>query len=118
MIVIGDTQLFVGESPVDDRAQIGLLMDSFRERNKNAIKVLFATGGRPGIHVAVTDDLISAGVRAGDLVKRLAAVSGGRGGGRPHFASAGVGDIGKVPALRERTPAIVRALIEERTQAD
>ena len=89
VIVVGDTQVFVGESPVDDRAQIGLLMDSFREQNKNAIKVLFATGGRPGIHVAVTDDLISAGVRAGDLVNKLAAVSGGRGGGRPHFASAG-----------------------------
>ena len=117
-IMIGDTQLFVGDSPVDDRAQIGLLMDSFRERNKNAIKVLFATAGRPGIHVAVTDDLISAGVRAGDLVNKLAAVSGGRGGGRPHFASAGVGDIDKVPAVRDKTPAIVRELLKERTQAD
>ena len=116
--MIGDTQLFVGDSPVDDRAQIGLLMDSFRERNKNAIKVLFATAGRPGIHVAVTDDLISAGVRAGDLVNKLAAVSGGRGGGRPHFASAGVGDIDKVPAVRDKTPAIVRELLKERTQAD
>ena len=115
--MVGNTQLFVGESPVDDRAQIGLLMDSFREQHKNAIKVLFVVGERGGIHVAVTDDLISAGLRAGDLVNRLAAVSGGRGGGRPHFASAGVGDIGKVPAVRERTPEIVRALLME-IQAD
>ncbi len=111
--MVGDTQLFVGESPVDDRGQIGLLMDSFREQNKNAIKVLFATGDRPGIHVAVTDDLISRGVRAGDVVTRIAEVSGGRGGGRPHFASAGVGDVAKMAEARAQTPVILRSLLAE-----
>ncbi|MCZ6917571.1 MAG: alanine--tRNA ligase [Gemmatimonadetes bacterium] len=109
--MIGDTRLVVGDSPVDDRGQIGLLMDSFRERNNNSIKVLFATGDRPGIHVAVTDDLISNGVRAGDLVKRIAEVSGGRGGGRPHFASAGAGDASKLDQARSQTQAIVERLL-------
>ena len=39
----------------------------------------------------LTDDLVSAGRKAGDLVNRIAALSGGKGGGRPHFASAGCG---------------------------
>ena len=109
--MIGATRLVVGESPVDDRGQIGLLMDSFRERSSNSIKVLFARGERPGIHVAVTDDLITTGIRAGDLVKRIAEVSGGRGGGRPHFASAGAGDASKLDEARTQTQAIVeRAL--------
>ncbi|MEE8193086.1 MAG: alanine--tRNA ligase [Gemmatimonadales bacterium] len=108
---VGDAKLFVGESPVSDRGQIGLLMDSFRAEHKNAIQVLFVSGDRPGVHVGVTDDLISRGVKAGDLVNRIAAVSGGRGGGRPHFASAGAGDPGKLGAAREQTPAIVAELV-------
>ncbi len=103
--------MIVGDSPVDDRGQIGLLMDSFRDQNKNAIKVLFVTGRRPGIHVAVTDDLVASGVRAGDLVQKIAEISGGRGGGRPHFASAGAGDPNKLGEARSKTPAIVKEVL-------
>jgi alanyl-tRNA synthetase len=106
--LIGEIRLIVGSSPVDDRGQIGLLMDSFRDQNSKAIKILFASGERPGIHVAVTDDLVSSGVRAGDLVQRIAQVSGGKGGGRPHFASAGAGDPAKLDQARFKTPEIVK----------
>jgi alanyl-tRNA synthetase len=71
------------------------------------VLVLFGTAGRGAVHVAVTDDLVKTGRRAGDLVQRIAAVSGGRGGGRPQFASAGLGDDADVPKVREATPAIV-----------
>jgi alanyl-tRNA synthetase len=108
---VGGTELLVGDSPVTDRGQIGLLMDSFREQHKNAIQVLFVRGDRPGIHVGVTDDLISRGVKAGDLVNRIAEVSGGKGGGRPHFASAGAGDPGRLPEAREQAPTIVSELL-------
>ncbi len=108
---VGDAKLFVGESPVSDRGQIGLLMDSFRAQHKNAVQVLFVSGDRPGVHVGVTDDLISRGVKAGDLVNRIAAVSGGRGGGRPHFASAGAGDPAKLGEARKQTPAIMAAAL-------
>ena len=108
---VGDVTLFIEESYVSDRAQVGLIIDSFRSRNKNAIELLLTTGDRPGLHVAVTDDLISRGVRAGDLVQRLAAVSGGKGGGRPHFASAGVGDTSKLSETRAKAPEIVAAAL-------
>jgi len=108
---LGDTTLKVGDAPVADRGQIGVLMDSFRERHHNAIQVLFVTGERACIHVAVTDDLIARGVKAGDVVNRIAAVSGGRGGGRPHFASAGAGDPARLDAARQETPAIVGGLL-------
>ncbi|MDH5550031.1 MAG: alanine--tRNA ligase [Gemmatimonadota bacterium] len=111
---IGEVELLVGDSPVSDRGQIGLLMDSFREQHKNAIQVLFAGGERAGIHVGVTDDLISRGIKAGDIVSRIAAVSGGRGGGRPHFASAGVGDPSKLGSARAATRQIVSDLLAAR----
>jgi alanyl-tRNA synthetase len=108
---VGGTELLVGDAPVTDRGQIGLLMDSFREQHQNAIQVLFVTGDRPGIHVGVTDDLISRGIKAGDVVNRIAEVSGGRGGGRPHFASAGVGDPGRLSQARAQAPEIVSQVL-------
>jgi alanyl-tRNA synthetase len=108
---IGDVDVHVGESDLDDRTQIGVLMDGFRAKHKRAISVLFTTGERPGIHVAVTDDLISRGLKAGDIVNAIAATAGGKGGGRPHFASAGVGDAALLGAARAQTPSIVQRFI-------
>jgi alanyl-tRNA synthetase len=111
---VAGVTVLVDESPVSDRAQVGLLMDAFREKNRKGIKVVFTTGERPSIFVAVTDDLVSSGVKAGELANELAAISGGRGGGRPHFASSGVGDVEKLPETKSRVVEIVRACLASR----
>jgi alanyl-tRNA synthetase len=97
----------VGATSAEDKDEIGALADRFREGRSGAVLVLFSDSGRGAIHAAVTDDLVQAGRRAGDLVGRLAAVSGGKGGGRPHFASAGAGDVARLPEARQQAPAIV-----------
>ena len=104
---VGDIELTVAETSSEDRAELGRIADAFREGRKNAVLVLFSSAGRGSIHVTLTDDLVSAGRKAGDLVNRIAALSGGRGGGRPHFASAGAGDPGRLPAARAATPELV-----------
>ena len=111
---IGDVELHVSESRLEDRGQIAALMDGFRAKHKGAISVLFTTGDRAGIHVAVTDDLVSKGIKAGDIANAIASTTGGKGGGRPHFASAGVGDATKLGEARARTPEIVRELASSR----
>jgi len=108
---IGDVELYVDESTLSDRDQIGLVMDAFRASHRRAVSVLFTNGERPGIHVGVTDDLVAQGVKAGDIAAALAAVSGGKGGGRPHFASAGAGDPAKLGETRAQTAAIVGRLL-------
>jgi len=109
---IGDVELHIDESDLDDRGQIALTMDAFRDKKRRAIRVLYTKGERPGIHVAVTEDLVAQGVKAGDIVKELAASTGGKGGGRPHFASAGVGDTALLGAARAQTPTIVRRFLK------
>jgi alanyl-tRNA synthetase len=99
----------VAETSSEDRAELGRIADAFREGRRNAVLVLFSSAGRGSIHVTLTDDLVSAGRKAGDLVNRIAALSGGKGGGRPHFASAGAGDPGKLSAARAATPELVSA---------
>jgi len=108
---IGAVELHLKESDLEDRNQIGLMMDSFRDKHRNAIQVLFTKGERPGVHVAVTEDLVASGVKAGEIANSIAAVSGGKGGGRPHFASAGAGDPAKMGLARERAPDIIRELL-------
>jgi alanyl-tRNA synthetase len=122
--VVGETaqvdgvSLTIAETTSDDRAEVGQIADRFREGKRNAVLVLFSTGGRGAIHVTVTDDLVGAGLKAGDLVNRIAALSGGKGGGRPHFASAGAGDPSKLTAARAATPALVSAWLGNRQVAE
>jgi alanyl-tRNA synthetase len=111
--VAGDTldvngvQVTIADIATDDRVEVGQIADRFREGKRNAVLVLFSNAGRGAIHVTLTDDLVGSGRKAGDLVNRIAALSGGKGGGRAHFASAGAGDPAKLPAARAATPALV-----------
>jgi alanyl-tRNA synthetase len=122
--VVGETaqvdgvSLTIAETTSEDRVEVGQIADRFREGKRNSVLVLFSTGGRGAIHVTVTDDLVGAGRKAGDLVNRIAALSGGKGGGRPHFASAGAGDASKLTAARAATPALVSAWLGNRQVAE
>ena len=115
---VDGVDLTIAETTSDDRAEVGRISDQFREGKRNGVLVLFSTGGRGGIHVALTDDLVRAGRNAGDLVNRIAALSGGRGGGRPHFASAGAGDATKLPQARAATRELVSAWLGGGTRAE
>jgi len=106
---IGGVAVTLGETGVEDREEVLALVDGFRTGKSGAVLVLFGTSGRGAVHVAVTDDLVGAGRKAGDLAGRIAAVSGGKGGGRPQFASAGAGDVARLPAARAEAPAIIAA---------
>jgi alanyl-tRNA synthetase len=114
----GGVELTVAESASEDRAELGQIADQFREGRRNAVLVLFSSAGRGSIHVALTDDLVSSGRKAGDLVNRIAALSGGKGGGRPHFASAGAGNPERMSAARAATPELVTAWLANRQVAE
>jgi alanyl-tRNA synthetase len=114
---VAGVELTVAETTSDDRAELGRIADTFREGRRNAVLVIFSSAGRGSIHVTLTDDLVSAGRKAGDLVNRIAAVSGGKGGGRPHFASAGAGDPERLPAARAATLELVTAWLGGMTPA-
>ncbi len=104
---IGGVSVTLADTELEDRDQVAELADRFRAGRRNALLVMFSPVGRGAIHVALTEDLVKAGRKAGDLVNRLAAVSGGKGGGRPGFASAGAGDPSRLGAAREAAPAII-----------
>ena len=110
---VGGVNVTIADTASEDRDEVGQIADRFREGKRNAVLVLFSLTGRGAIHVTLTDDLVGAGRRAGDLVNRIAALSGGKGGGRPHFASAGAGDPTKLSAARAATRDLVSAWLSE-----
>ena len=82
--------------------------DFLRDKLKSAIIVLGTVyEDRPSFLALVAPDLVSKGYNAGNIVKKVAQVTGGGGGGKPNMAQAGGKDKSKVDeALR-----LVRSLI-------
>jgi len=91
--VDGITVLATRVEGVDDRG-LRELADTLRDRIKSGVVVLgMAQADRAVLLAAVTKDLTGR-FHAGNLIKQLAPLVGGGGGGRPDFAQAG----GKDPA--------------------
>jgi alanyl-tRNA synthetase len=76
--------------------------DLLRDKLKSAVVVLGTVyEDRPAFIATVTPDLVDKGYSAGDIVKQVAGVTGGGGGGKARFAQAGGKDKNKVDeALR------------------
>ncbi|ABL00770.1 alanine--tRNA ligase [Pelobacter propionicus] len=86
---VGGIKLLAAEVRVEDVKALRDLSDTLKERIGQGVIVLGAAiGGKANLLVAVTREL-SGTVKAGDLVKKLAPLVGGSGGGKPELAQAG-----------------------------
>ena len=86
------------------------MTDWFRERAGSGVVVLGTViDGKPLIVSAVTPDLTKRGVHAGSIVRTVAQVVGGGGGGRPTMAQAGGRDASQLPDAL----ALVAGLVQE-----
>ena len=68
--------------------------------------------GKVSLVVSVTPDLTGT-VAAGRLVKELAPIVGGGGGGRPDFAEAGGKDASQVDRIHDLAPEILARLVAQ-----
>jgi alanyl-tRNA synthetase len=83
------------------------MVDDLRSRLTSGIVLLAAeTNGQVSLALGVTKDLTDR-YRAGDLIREVAIVVGGKGGGRPDFAQAGGSDPSKIDAAFERLDALI-----------
>jgi len=82
--------------------------DFLRDKLKSAVIVLGAVyEDRPSFLAIVTQDLVGKGYNAGNIIKQVAQVTGGGGGGKPNMAQAG----GKDKSKLEEALRLVRGLI-------
>jgi alanyl-tRNA synthetase len=91
--------------------ELRVLGDGLRERLGSGVAVLASGGERPMLMAVVTDDMITRGVRADRVVREVAALAGGKGGGKPHMAQAGVTEPDKLPDALARVVELVRPML-------
>jgi alanyl-tRNA synthetase len=96
-----------------DMGGLRALADQIRDKMRSGVVALGSAtdDGKVALLVVVTKDL-SGKIKAGDLIKVMAAEVGGTGGGRPEMAQAG----GKDPAKLDRALEMVFDLVERAQQ--
>ncbi len=94
----------------DAMKQVG---DTLRAKIGSGVGVLGAEiNGKVSFICVVTDDLIAGKkLKAGDIIKKVAAIADGSGGGRPHMALAGAKDVSKIDDALKQVPEIVSSFL-------
>ncbi len=107
---IGDASIIVGKMPAVDVEQARTAMDSLKKKAKSAAIVfgIATDDGKVMLLAGVTDDLIKKGVKAGDIVKVIAPIVGGGGGGRPNMAQAGGKDASKLDDALAKAAELIK----------
>ena len=90
------------------------MMDKLRDKEPNAVGALIGTdGGKTTLAVGVGKNALARGLKAGALVKQIAAIAGGNGGGKPDFAMAGIRDTSKIDDALNAVEGIVKENLEK-----
>jgi len=96
-----------------DKNALRGLADSLKASIKSGVVVIASTSADAvQIVVAVTPDLVER-IKAGQVVKELAPIVGGKGGGRPDFAEAGGKQIEKIDELLDESRRVVERLLSQ-----
>ncbi len=108
-VEIGGVPVLAMVLPSADADSLRQMTDRFRQRYTSGVVALgSAMGDKPMLIAAVTDDLVKRGLHAGDLVKTIATVIGGSGGGRPNLAQAGGKDAAKLQEAIDQVAGYVK----------
>ena len=90
------------------------MMDKLRDKEPNAVGALIGTdGSKTTLAVGVGKNVLARGLKAGALVKQIAAIAGGNGGGKPDFAMAGIRDTSKIDDALNAVEGIVKENLEK-----
>jgi alanyl-tRNA synthetase len=91
-------KLFKRKISASNMEELKSMGDELREKMKSGVGVLISEiEDKVGIVAVVSDDLIKdKKILAGNIVKEVAKIVGGSGGGRPHLATAGGKDVAKI----------------------
>jgi alanyl-tRNA synthetase len=111
IVVLDGNNMIVMEIKSMDADTLLALSDRLKQRSAPAAVVL-GTREDGTVHlVANFDDRIAKRVSAGDVVKEIAPIVGGGGGGRPNMARAGGKDPEKLPEALDRARELIAAAL-------
>ena len=97
--LVGDIKLITKRFDDTDIDQLRKLSDAVKEKCDSVIMIFAAVNDEKLSFIAsISDDLVGKGYHAGKLIKEVASVAGGSGGGKANMAQAGAKDASKIDA--------------------
>ena len=94
---VGGLHIITGTRQNVDANALRTMGDFLRDKDPSVVAVLASTNGEKVTFLAVCGkEAVARGIKAGDLVKSVSAVCGGKGGGKPDSAMGGGKDLMKV----------------------
>ncbi|HIU31533.1 MAG TPA: alanine--tRNA ligase [Candidatus Caccousia avistercoris] len=109
---VGGVQVITALVPGADAAALRAMCDRIRDKAPNAAAVLAcSSGGKGNIAAALGKDAQAMGLNAGKIVKAVAQLTGGNGGGKPDFAMAGAKDLSKLEEALAAAESIVSGML-------
>ena len=105
---INGVKVIVGQLPAVPMEAVRTQIDRIRQTHPSSFIVFgwIDEDGKVPVVVALSKDLTARGLKAGDLVKPIAAIVGGSGGGKPDIAQAGGKDATQLPAALDKARAL------------
>ena len=105
-VTVGSVRVIAAEIAGAKADILRTMGDSIKDKAPDAVAVIAGDGS---IVCVCGKDAAAAGAHAGNIVKKVSALTGGKGGGRPDSAMAGVGDASKV----KEAVAAVKDIVSE-----
>ena len=109
---IDGIQVIAAKVHVNDMEGLRQMADLLRVKLKSGVIVLGAVSeGKVNLVTVVSPTGLS-GLHAGQIIKEVAKITGGSGGGRPDMAQAGGKDPSKLSEAIDRVPTILRGFLK------
>ena len=104
---VNNVKVLVKKVEVDQPAALRNLADRFKDKMQSGVVVLGSTAGNKAMLIVVVSKDLTHRFHAGEMVKQIAAVVDGGGGGRPDMAQAGGSKPEKLDEALEKAYKIV-----------
>ncbi len=112
-VVIDGIEVFTAKLDGAAPDALRTMGDDVKANNDNAVAVIAGVNGEKASIVAVCGkNAVAKGVKAGDVVREVAKLAGGGGGGRPDSAMAGAKDLSKLDEAIAATVSIVENILK------
>ena len=108
--IVDGVRIVAASVSAHDLQTLQSMGDALREQMESGVGVLAASfdNGKHTMLTVVSDDLRDRGIRADVILKDLAAAAGGKGGGKPHMAQAGIPDADRMARAIDDAPTMIR----------
>lgn len=108
-VTVGSVKVITAVLPDAKPDILRTMGDRIKDKAPDAVAVIAGSGS---IICACGKDAVAAGAHAGNIIKKVSALTGGKGGGRPDSAMAGMGDASKAGEAIAAAAGIVSEFVK------